>query len=148
MKNPFNSIAGVLKRSGGRMTGSLNLQDNELIRPKLKDISWTNPTVAAAATTSLDIETGNVFKLTQDTNITTLNFNNPSASGSYCQFRIIRVKDNTGTDRTITWPASVVWAYGVTPTLQTTANAVDVLTFFTIDGGTTWRGTLDGQFLS
>lgn len=146
LKTYFDTL--YLALGGGTMSGNLNSADNQIIRPEIKDFALTISAVAAAATTNLDIETGNVFKLTQDTNITTLNFNNPSASGKYCQFRIIRVKDNTGTDRTIAWPASVVWAYGVTPTLQTTANAVDVLDFFTIDGGTTWRGVIAGQFLS
>ena len=35
---------------------------------------------------------------------------------------------------------NVKWPGGVAPTL--TASGVDVLAFFTIDGGTTWRGVL------
>ena len=48
-------------------------------------------------------------------------------------------QDATGS-RTVTWPGSVVWPGGVAPTLSTTAAAVDILTFFSRDGGTTWYG--------
>ena len=39
----------------------------------------------------------------------------------------------------VTWPSNVKWADGVTPTL--TASGIDILTFITPDGGTTWYGT-------
>ena len=44
--------------------------------------------------------------------------------------------------RTITWPASVVWPNGTTPTRTTTANKTDVYTFYTLNNGTTWYGTI------
>jgi hypothetical protein len=40
----------------------------------------------------------------------------------------------------ITWPASVKWPNGSAPTL--TASGTDVITLYTRDGGTTWRGAL------
>jgi len=39
------------------------------------------------------------------------------------------VQDGTG-GRTVTWPATVKWAGGVQPTWVTTANAINVATFF------------------
>src|SRR5438552_937503 len=42
--------------------------------------------------------------------------------------------------RLVTWPGSVVWQGGTAPTLATAAGSVDVLTFFTLDGGTVWYG--------
>ena len=45
-----------------------------------------------------------------------------------------------GGSKTITWPASVKWSAGAPPAL--TESGVDVLTFLTADGGTTWYGTL------
>jgi hypothetical protein len=44
--------------------------------------------------------------------------------------------------RTITWPASVVWPNGTTPTRTTTASKTDVYTFYTLNNGTTWYGTI------
>lgn len=43
----------------------------------------------------------------------------------------------------ITWPASVKWPGGVAPVL--TPSGVDFIMLVTIDGGTNWRGTLQGR---
>jgi hypothetical protein len=126
----------------------VNMVDNILQRPELKDYSETHQTVAAASTTTLDFESGNVITLTQDTNITTFTWNNPSPTGKACSFTLRRVKDATGTTRTIAWPASVKWAAGSAPTLSQTTGAVDVFSFFTLDAGTTWYGFVAGQAMA
>lgn len=125
-------------------TAGINLQDNTLTRPTILDYAETGQSVTASATTTIDITSGNVVTLTHGTNITTLNLNNPSPTGSACSLTIIRVKDNSGTSRTIAWPASVKWPGGVAPTLTQTANAVDVFVLFTTDAGTTWRAFTSG----
>lgn len=67
---------------------------------------------------------------------TTFTFSNPGSSG-YMRGFLLELT-NAGTKPT--WPASVKWPNGVAPTLTTTG--VDLLVFTTIDGGTTWRGSL------
>lgn len=47
------------------------------------------------------------------------------------------VQDGTGS-RTVTWPAAVHWSGGTAPTLTTTANKVDLITFYF--DGTTYFG--------
>lgn len=126
----------------------INLNDNALIRPEIKDYSETHQTVAAASTTVLDFEAGNVITLTQNTNISTFTWSNPSPTGKSCSFTLRRVKDNSGTSRTIAWPASVKWAAATAPTLTQTANAVDIFSFFTVDAGTTWYGFVAGQAMA
>jgi hypothetical protein len=39
----------------------------------------------------------------------------------------------------------VDWPGGTAPTLTTTASAVDVFTFLTVDNGTTWLAFVAGQ---
>lgn len=114
----------------------------------ITDYAETVSDVTATATTSLDINNGNVFNLTQAVNITTLNFNNAATTGKSSSFTLIRTKDATTTDRTIAWPASVKWSAGLVPALSTSSSAVDIFTFMTIDGGTTWYGFLGGQNFS
>lgn len=121
-------------------TASIDFNTNQLIRPEIKNYSETVSTVVAAGTTTLDITNGNVFNMSQDTNITTFNFNNAAATGKCSGFTLIRTKDATGTTRSITWPASVKWSGGTAPTLTQTTGSVDIFEFFTLDGGTTWRG--------
>lgn len=129
-------------------SASINMADNILQRPELKDYSETVASVTAATTTTLDIQTGNVFNMSQDTDITTFSFSNPSASGRCCSFTLIRTKDNTATARNITWPASVKWNNATPPVLTQTAIAIDIFEFFTIDAGTTWFGFIAGQNMS
>ena len=126
----------------------VNLLDNLFSRAEIKDYSETHQTVAAASTTVLDFESGNVITLTQDTNITTFTWSNPSATGKACSFTLRRVKDATGTTRTIAWPASVKWPAATAPTLTQTTGAVDVFSFFTVDAGTTWYGFTSGQAMA
>jgi hypothetical protein len=47
-----------------------------------------------------------------------------------------------GGSATITWWAGIRWPGGSVPAL--TAAGVDVLGFYTLDGGTTWRGLVLG----
>ena len=61
------------------------------------------------------------------------------ASGLQSWLILRLTQDGTGS-RTVTWPGSVVWPGGVAPTLSTAAAAVDILTFYSEDGGTTWYG--------
>jgi hypothetical protein len=56
---------------------------------------------------------------------------------------LIVTQDGTG-GATVTWggfaSGGVEWQDGTPPTLSTTANGQDILTFFTRDGGTTVYG--------
>lgn len=97
--------------------------------------------VTAAATTTIDFSAGPVVNLSQAVNITTLSITNPPASGTVGVLTIKRKKDNSATARTIAWPSSIEWPGGVDPTLTQTANAVDVFSLLTDDGGTTWYGS-------
>lgn len=97
--------------------------------------------VTAASSTTFDLSAGHVIKLTHGANITSLTISNPPASGEAFTITIVRTKDAGGTARTISWPAAVKWPSGTAPTLTSTANSVDVITLFSIDGGTTYRGT-------
>lgn len=103
----------------------------------------TNATSGAAATA--DLADGNVHDITLTANCT-LTFAG-ATSGVGCSFTLIARQDGTGS-RTITWPASVDWSGGSAPTLSTAASAVDVFTFLTVDGGTTWLGFTAGTAMA
>ncbi|WNI83829.1 hypothetical protein [Enterobacter ludwigii] len=53
----------------------------------------------------------------------------------------LTVKQGTGANK-ITWPDNVKWPHNATPVLSYTANAEDTLALYTLDGGTTWKGSL------
>jgi hypothetical protein len=139
-----NSSGNIDFKQDVNMSGSLTCSDNEIIRAKLKDYCETKTSPSSSSgTLTLDLENGNVFEVTLTENVTTTNFNNPPTSGNGGSFTLILKQDATG-GRTFAWPSSVDWSNGVSPTISTAANAVDILTFLTVDGGTTWYGFLSG----
>ena len=136
--------SGYITAGANTFTGSQNLQDNELIRAKLRDYSETvsSPTISAG-TLTLNLETSNIFTVSLNAAITTLTISNPPESGSGGSFTLIFTAD--GTARAVTWPASIKWAGGTAPTLTSTSGKVDSFAFFTSDGGTNWQGYVGGQ---
>ena len=136
--------SGYITASANTFTGAQNLQDNELIRAKLRDYSETvsSPTISSG-TLVLNLETSNIFTVALNAAITTLTISNPPASGSGGSFTLILTAD--GTARAVTWPASIKWAGGTAPTITSTSGKVDSFAFFTSDGGTNWQGYVGGQ---
>ena len=138
-----SAATGALQADGSvPATGDFDWVDNELKRALLLDYAEGFTTPAAAGSVTLDLENGNVFDVTRDQN-TTLVFSNPPASGKAGSFTLILRQDGTG-GWTTTMPASVIWEGGTEPIFSTTAGTVDVLSFLTVDGGTTWYGFLGG----
>lgn len=88
----------------------------------------------AVASSDIDLSLGNYFTKTIS-GATTFTVSNVASSGDVAAFIIILT--DGGSD-TVTWFSGVTWAAGTAPTL--TASGVDLIGFFTIDGGTTWRG--------
>jgi hypothetical protein len=90
---------------------------------------------SGSGTRTIDLSLGNYVSATA-TGITTWVFSNPIASPASIGFVLELTNGGSATQN---WPAgSVKWPGGTAPTL--TAAGVDVLTFITDDGGTTWRG--------
>jgi hypothetical protein len=105
----------------------------------------TVSTLNATGSTALNITNGNVFNVTLTGNAT---FTFAGATNSKaCSFALYLKQNATGS-HTVAWPASVKWAGNTAPTLTAAANAIDVLVFETIDGGTTWYGSLVGANFS
>jgi len=136
--------SAALPLAGGTLSGAVNAGDQVISKAVFKDVGETlvvNGT--SGATDTIDLEDGNFHKVTLTANCT-FTFSNPPASGTAGSFTLFLVQDGTGS-RTVTWPGSVDWAAATAPTLTTTAAAVDVLTFITLDGGTVWNGFVAGQ---
>lgn len=105
----------------------------ENYREKLVTLSGTS--------TTINLSLGNVFThtLSGDTTYSISNAVNLQAHS----FTLIITQ--TETVRTLTFPASVKWQGGEIPDM-TTASKTYVLTFVTINGGTTWLGMFGGEF--
>ena len=132
--------------SGGTMTGTLQMADQIVQRPEIKDYAETYNASSGNGTVDLDLETGNVFQHTASGGNVTFTFSNPPASGKAGSFTLKWIQDSS--DRTITWPASVDWAGGSAPTVTSGSAKVDIYVFTTFDAGSTWYGFQSGADMS
>jgi len=119
------SITGVL--SSGTYTGRLKAYTEEV----------TTATVSTS-TYNIDTSVSNIFDITLGNNVT-FTFTNPPSSGIARSVTVILRQDGTGS-RTATF-TNAYYSSGAAPTLSTGANDIDVLSFFTVNGGTFWFGT-------
>ncbi|MDB5195566.1 MAG: hypothetical protein JWO84_750 [Parcubacteria group bacterium] len=96
--------------------------------------------LVTASSSSINWNLGNVQKMTLASN-PTLTFSNGQAGGEYT---LILSQDGTG-GRSVTWPASILWPGGITPTLTSTSNATDVARF--VYDGSHYFGSLSNNFI-
>jgi len=99
----------------------------------------------SGTSTTIDLATATNFTHNLTGN-TTYTFSNPATTGNASAFTL-KIRQDTSA-RTITWPASVDWAGGTAPTLTSQTYGIDIFTFFTFDGGTTYYGFTAGQAMS
>jgi len=145
----YDVVATLTNKTFGAATlsGQLSAADQTIERPVIKDYGEAENNLGTmGATETVDLELANFAYGTLGANCT-LTFSNPPASGTLGSLTLELTQDGTGS-RTVTWPASVTWPAGTPPTLSTGAGDVDVFTFYTRDGGTTWRGFTAGLDLS
>lgn len=89
---------------------------------------------AATGAISLYISSANVFDLTLTGAITLTVVGVPALQ---CWSGILKLRNTAG--RVVTYPASFKWPAGAAPATSAGAAAVDVISFFTTDGGTTYQ---------
>ena len=95
---------------------------------------YGNVVTLASNVSALDVTLANCFIKTITAN-TTFSFTNVP-SGAFC---CVTLQLINGGSKTVTWPSSVKWTDNTAPDL--TSSGKDVLTFVTMDGGSTWFGT-------
>ena len=139
-------LTARLPLAGGTMSGEINAADQLVTRPEIKDYSETYNASSGNGTVTLDLTTGNVFQHTASGGNVTFVFSNPPAAGKGGAFTLKWIQDSS--DRTATWPVTVDWAAATAPTLTSGSGKVDIFTFVTVDGGTTWYGFTAGQDMS
>lgn len=117
----------ALGTAGGTMTGDLETYS---VSEEVEALSGTTP--------AINVSLGTVFTHTVATGANTFSFTGEVASRATAVTLIL----TNGGSQTVNWPAEVDWAGGTAPTLTT--SGVDILTFMTADGGTTWYGFTSG----
>jgi len=140
------STPGTTSPSNAVVTDS---SGDVLFSEKLKAKSYTETfvTLTRALTTTIDVSSGNHFYVDLSAGSTTFAFSNPPASGTSYSL-ILEVDQGSSSSSTISFPSSVKWALGLSPTLTVGASSVDVFVIYTHDGGTTYYGFVAGQDMS
>lgn len=93
------------------------------------------------AAETFDASAGEVHEGTLDANCT---FTFSGAAAGQKAWLVLKLHQDATASRLVTWPASVVWPDGEEPVLSTVASQVDIVTFLSTDGGTTWYGAFAG----
>jgi len=129
--------------AGGTITGTTTLSANIV----MANNNITNPTLtgytesevsntAVTGTYTLNCVASNFWDLTLTGNTTISPTGVPPSTRMWAG-TIVAKQDATG-GRTITWPTGSKYPGGVVPPATTTANAIDIWSIMTYDGGTSW----------
>jgi hypothetical protein len=131
--------------AGAAMISGVDFLDNEVAKPKFKDYAETVNVVGNVnSPTAFDFEDGNVQTVTvagidQGATIT-FSLANPPASGIAGTMTVIFTNGNAHGD--VAFHSSIKWPGDNAPTLS--ASGVDIISFTTIDAGTTYYGFVGG----
>lgn len=140
------TVDGVTTRVLARIGESLTLvSDGSNWQIDAQSEDETSRTVSISSNVlTLDLQQTTMFSVSLNANITTLTLNNPPASGRVGFFTLLLTAD--GTPRTISFNgARDKFAGGMTFTPTSTNGKVDILTAFTVNGGTTYFWSVVGQ---
>jgi hypothetical protein len=145
---------GTVDLDGASLTGNstyngsqLDMSDNLILSAEIRDTSETAYNAGnMTGNVSLDYSDGHYQYGVLTGNATVTGVTNWPASGKSGSF-VLEVAQSSGGSNTITF-TGVEWNGGTAPTLTATADAIDVFTLVSRDGGTTVRGFVNGQDMS
>jgi hypothetical protein len=138
------SIVGI-SAAGATFSKTVNLNSNTVYKPTLQ--YYNEPTLSpgiSGNTLSLDLSLAQVFNVSLNAGISAFIITNvPQTASRAIGFSLFLTAD--GTARGISWGSAVKWPSNISPTLTTTNNKTDILSFTTLDGGTSYFGSVAGQ---
>ena len=110
-----------------------------------KGISEEAVTVTqGSGTVTLDLAQGNFFEFTLTENVTGWTFSNLATSGTASSW-IIKITQHASSAKTVAYPSAVKWAGGTDHVMSTATGSIDIVSMFTIDGGTTVYANIVGK---
>jgi|694.fasta_scaffold59308_4 hypothetical protein len=127
------------------MPSSVDFNDKTLQEIKFKNYKEQRANVTiTGGSCNLNLVNANVFNVSMNANITSLNISNVSTeSDTIVGFTMILRAD--GTARSVTWPTSFRWPDATAPTLSSTNNKVDIVSFISDNNGANWYGFVNGK---
>lgn len=137
------SASDTLKMQDGAGTDIVTVSTNKVAYGK--GISEEAVTVTqSSGTVTLDLAQGNFFEFTLTENVTGWTFSNLASSGTASSW-IIKITQHASSAKTVAYPSSIKWAGGTDHVMSTATGAIDIVSMFTIDGGTTIYANIVGK---
>lgn len=135
-----NGVSMALYCNGTSVVSALNYFASPTVESPTITNGYTEETATANTGTAytINLDNGSLQILTLTGNCT-FTFPTPTAGKS---FMLLLKQDGVG-GRTVTWPGTVKWPGGTSPTITSTASKIDKYVF-TADG-TSWLGSNGGQ---
>jgi len=137
------SASDTLKMQDGAGTDIVTVSTNKVAYGK--GVSEEAVTVTqSSGTVTLDLAQGNFFEFTLTENVTGWTFSNLASSGTASSW-IIKITQHASSAKTVAYPAGVKWAGGTDHVMSTATGSIDIVSMFTIDGGTTIYANIVGK---
>ena len=137
------SASDTLKLQDGAGADIVTVSTNKVAYGK--GISEEAVTVTqGSGTVTLDLAQGNFFEFTLTENVTGWTFSNLASSGTASSW-IIKITQHASSAKTVAYPAGVKWAGGTDHVMSTATGSIDIVSMFTIDGGTTIYANIVGK---
>lgn len=127
-----SALNECFSKYGGSITGDVNVTGSVSTQGMFSDVVEID--LDENNNYTIDVTKSSCFTKTISS-FTVFKFNGVPSNKASC-FTLILT--NGSSEYQVEWPESVKWADGTPPKL--TENGTDVLTFITMDGGTTWYG--------
>ena len=129
------------------MRSIIDFNDKTLQEIKFRNYKEQRSNVTiSSGNCNLNLSNANVFNVSMNANITSINISNTSTeSDTIVGFTMILRAD--GTARSVTWPTSIRWPDAAAPTLTSTNNKVDIVSFVSDNNGANWYGFVSGKNL-
>jgi len=119
------------------VAGGETLLNKTIVSPSLTGAPYNlgsyRSAIITPAALDIDCSAGNYFTKSVSSN-STFTFSNAPASRAYGFMLRVSITGSVA----LTWPASVKWPSGSTP--SPASGTTNLFVFMTDDGGTTWRG--------
>jgi hypothetical protein len=143
----IDSLTNVLDQTSGAvdttkvvtLTGTQTLT-NKTITPVALINTVVSYTPDVGGTSTLNLATGNIHKITMPAGNITI----ATSNGVAGQCFLVEITQDGGGSRTVTWFTTIKWAGGSAPTLTTTASKRDTFGF-RVTGTNTYDGFIVGQ---
>lgn len=137
------SASDTLKMQDGAGTDIVTVSTNKVAYGK--GISEEAVTVTqSSGTVTLDLAQGNFFEFTLTQAVTGWTFSNLATSGTASSW-IIKITQHASSAVAVAYPDAVKWAGGTDHVMSTATGSIDIVSMFTIDGGTTIYANIVGK---